>query len=307
MLVHKQLTFYGSLMKRFFNREKMEKSRKKIENNRLLEIRLMNEASIEAAYQWRSSPTNNDAARERKKQLIRNHRYFGLVPCKAGNIEFVMFSAHDDVVAWEYLWEGDDGYEPDTVQLWIDWCKEEGDVLDIGGYSGLMSILAARANKNNKVYLFEPLERQIERASINVKLNGVAARVELHSMAVSDTNGETEINLYRESDFLSTGSSLDAKEGFEIISTKTIPRVCLDSYLPNCKPVAIKVDVEGHELAALKGMKNIITDNRPNMIIEVWEQNRSAVFDLMSSLSYKLDRVEARDRRVNNYIATPEY
>ena len=106
-----------------------------------------------------------------------------------------------------------------------------------------------------RIHLFEPLERILERASINVKLNGLGQKIQRHGVAASNRDGTAEINLYRNEDFLGTGSSIDAKRENAEFGTKQIRTVSVDSYLPDVRPVAIKIDVEGHELACLHGLE----------------------------------------------------
>lgn len=178
-------------------------------------------------------------------------------------------------------------------------------MLDIGAYTGLMSILAARAHPGNRVHLFEPLERIIERANVNVKLNGFGQRIERHPVAASDTNGTAEITLYRGENALGTGSGIGVKANKTAVATKAIPTVRIDDYLPDITPTTIKLDVEGHELAALSGMEQTIARHRPNMLIESWDHSRSDVLGIMQRHGYDMQRTEPEDRPVNNYIATP--
>ncbi len=276
-----------------------------LENQRLKQIEARN------AEAWKQIEAYREEARQKTishKELllrIRDAPYFGLVPCRAGNLDFVMFHAHDDVVAREYLWRGEDGYEPQTVRTWVEWCRTPGVVLDIGGYSGLMSILAARANPGNDVHLFEPIDRTIERANVNVKVNGLGQRITLHHFAASDVEGEATIHLYRDENFLGTGNSIDIKENVPVIDKKTIRTVALDQYMPDLRPSVVKIDVEGHELATLNGMISMLRQSRPNMIIEVWSKTRAEVLGLLADLGYEYQRVEKVPRNVENYIATP--
>mmetsp|Transcript_23218 Transcript_23218/g.39874 ORF Transcript_23218/g.39874 Transcript_23218/m.39874 type:complete len:171 (-) Transcript_23218:38-550(-) len=168
-----------------------------------------------------------------------------------------------------------------------------------------MSILAAHAHSDNQVHLFEPLERIIERANVNVKLNGMGRRIARHPVAASDNNGSSEISLYRGEDALGTGSGIGVKSDKTVVGTKNIATVRIDDYLPTVNAQAVKVDVEGHELAALNGMENTIARCRPNMLVESWEDDRTAVLKLMAQHGYDMLRTEPEDRRVNNYIATP--
>lgn len=230
----------------------------------------------------------------------------GIVPIRAAGLDVVMFHAHDDVVVWEYLWLGEDGYEPAMVRQWVDWCRTcPGQILDIGAYSGLMSILAAEAHPDNAVHLFEPLDRILERANINVKLNGLKTRVARHGVALSDTDGTAEILLYRGADFLGTGSAIDRKPDLAPKGRKTIQTAALDTYMPHARPSVVKIDVEGHELACLKGMAGAIRRGRPRILIEVWHGTRSEVLTLLDGMGYDLTRVEPADRGVNNYLAIP--
>jgi len=136
-----------------------------------------------------------------------------------------------------------------------------------------------------------------------MKLNGVASRTRLHSVAVSDIDGVLEMNLFRNEDFLSTGSSLSLKPGMDVHHTKQVRTVSLDSFLPNANPIAVKIDVEGHELNVLRGMTNMLERSKPRLLIEVWQDTRMDVLILLESLGYNLTRVEPRDREVNNFFA----
>lgn len=275
-------------------------------NERIKQINERNAAVAEAARQFREDLKAGRASLADLPRLKQQYPSFGIFPCKAAGIEFVMFHAHDDLVVWDYIWLGEDGYERDLVNTWVDWCRKPGEVLDIGAYSGLMSILAARSHPENRVHLFEPLDRIIERANVNIKINGLGRRVTRHAVAASDRAEEVEIHLYRNENFLGTGSSIDAKGGKEVVATRMIRTVAVDDYLSGLSPRAVKIDVEGHELSVLNGMQQTIARARPHMIIEIWEKNREEVFRFLRNQGYELERAELQDRAVNNFIARPQ-
>lgn len=274
-------------------------------NTRSKDIEALNQAAFAATQEFRERLAAGKASRSDMPVLKQKYPAFGVFPIKAAGIDFVMFHAHDDLVVWEYLWFGEDGYESNLVRTWASWCRKPGLVLDIGGYSGLMSILAARAHPKNQVHLFEPLERVIERANINIKLNGISPRVTRHAVAASDCDGEATINLYRDEDFLGTGSSLTEKAGKTVTVTKRIRTVRIDTYLPDIAPSVVKIDVEGHELATLDGMDATLRRARPHILIEVWENTREDVLRRLHDMGYSLTRSEGRDLPVNNFLAEP--
>lgn len=275
------------------------------ENARIKTIDVTNAGSLARIAQFREAYRIGKVSYADFSVLKQKFPFLGLVPCRAADLDFVMFHAHDDVVAWHYLWFGADGYEADIVRRWVEWCREPGIVMDIGGYSGLMSVLAALAHRENKIHLFEPIDRTIERANVNVKINGLVGRVTLHHRAASDRAGEQTINLYRDENFLGTGNSIHEKAGLKIIDRKIINSVVLDDYLPDIRPRNVKIDVEGHELACLRGMWRIIEAARPRMVIEVWEHDREEVLAMLRDIGYRMSRVEGREWPVNNYFAEP--
>lgn len=243
----------------------------------------------------------------RREFSVLKHRYpfFGYVPCRAGNTEFAMFQANDDLVAWEYLWFGPDSYETKIVSDWIQWSRTKNTVLDIGSYTGLMSILAAKVNRNTVVHAFEPMERTAERAKINFKSNVVAGRVTLHTKAASDTNSLSNINMYRDDNFLGTGNSINQKTGIKTVEIKQITCVKIDDYLPDLRPTIVKIDVEGHELACLNGMIETIKRTKPKILIEVWEDTRDEVLKILTDLGYVCEPYDKKPIRVMNFRCIP--
>ena len=240
---------------------------------------------------------------------MRGAPYVGFVPCTAVGHDFLMFSADDDVIARRYLWHGPDAYERPIVTDWVQWVSNAAVVYDIGAYTGLMSVLAAVCNPTARVEAFEPLERTVERAHINMVANSVSDRVSLHAAAASDTNGSAEINLRRGAAFLGTGGSLyDKSRDYPTITvteTKTIRTVRLDDYLPDGRPDVVKIDVEGHELATLRGMAASIARARPVMVVEVWPHTSAEVLDLLRNWSYQTVPYE-QSSDVVNYRCLPD-
>ncbi len=272
-------------------------------NARLAQITQTNRETNQRIARFRTDFAAGTARIADFAQLKQQFPYFGLVPCRAAGLDFVMFHANDDVIAWYCHWLGADAYEPDMVQTWAKWCQTPGTVLDIGGYSGMMSLVAALSNPANVVHLFEPMDRTVERANVNVKLNGLARQITLHHYAASDRTGDQVINLYRDQNFLGTGNSIHGKDNKKVVDRKIIQSVTIDSYLPDIAPTVVKVDVEGHELACLQGMRQTLERSHPRMLVEVWAHSRAAVLALLADLGYTLTRVEPKDLPVNNYYA----
>lgn len=268
------------------------------------QLNCINQQTLSRINEFRKEKLNfKDRIREHS---ILKHKfpYFGYVSCRSGLIDFLLFHANDDVVAWDYLWFGDDAYEKEIISVWLEWCREPSLVYDVGAYTGVMSVLAALSNSETNIHLFEPIDRTVERAKINIRSNGIGKQVKLHNKAVSDRGGSEKINLYRNEDFLGTGNSIYNKD-IEVVDEKTIQCVMLDEHLPELSPTIVKIDVEGHELACLIGMKNTLRRSKPKMIIEVWEHTRNEVLGFLNELGYQCVPFEKTESRVMNFKCTP--
>lgn len=240
------------------------------------------------------------------QKLKHEFPYMGQVECSAGDLDFLLFHCNDDVVAWEYFWRGRDAYEPEIIATWIEWARQSNAVLDIGAYTGLMSILAMLANPKCHVHALEPVERTVERMKINFRINHLADRVTVHPRAAAAETGFEMLNYYRDEDFLGTGNSINEK-GHKVMSRRLIQTVNVDQHLGSKHRFdLIKIDVEGYELEALKGLTRILRRDRPRLVVEVWKKTSAQVLKLLENLSYDCRRVEADLRPVNNYLCEPK-
>ncbi|MDX2274419.1 MAG: FkbM family methyltransferase [Hyphomonadaceae bacterium] len=281
-----------------------QKARGPQENAALTALENVNRRTLARIEQFRADYAEGRATGEHFSKLKHEFPFYGFVPCRSGDTDFVLFQANDDVVAWEYCWFGADHYEKRILATWQKWCRDADLVYDIGAYTGLMSILAALVQPKATVHLFEPIDRTVERAKINVRANRVGKRVKLHNVAASDEATTASINLYRDEDFLGTGNSIYDK-GKQVIGAKMIQCVRVDDYLKGLSPQVVKVDVEGHELACLNGMRETIERARPRMIVEVWEHTRSEVLALLQGMGYTCTPYEKAEIRVMNFRCEP--
>ena len=111
-------------------------------------------------------------------------------------------------------------------------------IYDIGGFNGMYGLLAAKANPHADIVVFEPDAVNASHIERNIKANGLA-NCRLIRAAVGDTNG-----VIRFSQGGTTGEHISSA-GVEV------PVNTLDSLPP---ADLIKMDIEGAELRALKGL-----------------------------------------------------
>jgi FkbM family methyltransferase len=155
----------------------------------------------------------------------------------------------------------DKGYERESLAAWAAMIKPGRVALDIGAYTGLFSIIAAM--KGAHAVAFEPMPANRWRLSVNIALN--KAKVVIHDCAVSDDNGITELH-YNPRVPLTTGASLEAGDKLHHDSIR-VTKVSIDS-LAFKNIACMKIDVERHEPAVLRGAMKTIKRDRPALLIE---------------------------------------
>lgn len=171
----------------------------------------------------------------------------------------------------------DNGYEVESLVLWAKMIKPGALVLDVGAYTGIFSIIAAK--RGAKVIAFEPMPANHWRLGVNVKRNKV--RVEALSVAASNHSGSVTLH-YNPNVPLTTGASLEpgiAKHSDGIV-VKCITIDSLD--LENV--AAIKIDVERHEPCVIRGAMQTIERDRPTLLVETLDGDmRAVVLNLLPS------------------------
>lgn len=152
--------------------------------------------------------------------------------------------------------------------------------LDVGANIGLYSLIAATRRLAGKVIAFEPDARSLAALHANLMINGVRDSVEVRPIALSDHDG-----VVRFSPDPGTSSCRSRVSGDGTVS---VPCAMLDTQLPTAgKRLFFKVDIEGHELAALAGMRHVLERNRCFLQIESFAANALALDELMRQLGYR--------------------
>lgn len=154
-----------------------------------------------------------------------------------------------------------------SIQSTINHYIAPGDVFyDIGANNGFFTLFACqRVGTDGSVFSFEPFPENAKSIQ-NVIRDNHLTNCHLEECAVADFVGET--NLYFDGS-LATPSI--THQAMEMSTSILVPTITLDEYLlSHPKPSLIKLDVEGAEVAVLKGARSLIaSESPPTWIIEV--------------------------------------
>ncbi|MFT3912051.1 MAG: FkbM family methyltransferase [Ferruginibacter sp.] len=174
--------------------------------------------------------------------------------------------------------------------------KEGDTVIELGAHIGYISLYFSKlAGTAGKLYVFEPGANNLPYTRANIN-NSKIKNIELIEKAVSDENGTATFYLEN-----ITGQSNSLVKDYRVtkkIQSKTftelqknaveVETIRLDDFVKqrNIKKVDfVKIDIEGAEYMAIKGMQNILDELKPTMMIEVTE-NHEALFNLLKGKGY---------------------
>jgi len=166
-------------------------------------------------------------------------------------------------------------YEPYITQLIEKFVRKGDTVFDIGANIGIHTLTLSKAvGDGGSVIAFEPVKYLLKELSLNLHLNSTR-NVKIVNVACGEIDKIAEMNVIKEGHFDSGNSSLVENENIISLNLNKINKVkvqviALDNfvYRHGLSIDFIKMDIEGYELFALKGMREIIKEQKPKMIIE---------------------------------------
>lgn len=160
--------------------------------------------------------------------------------------------------------------------------------VDIGANQGEFTLFAASKLKRGRVIAFEPVSKQYSSLRKNIELNGFL-NVETYQFGLSDKEGTfpvytsiSENNHHGKNEGLSSLYKSEVQDTFEEEIQLKIFDIYFKEQLERID--FIKIDIEGAELYALKGMESHIQKYKPVILIEMGEE-------AFNSAGYSIDDV----------------
>ena len=166
-------------------------------------------------------------------------------------------------------------------------------VLDVGGSFGIFSLFMAHfTGPEGRVHTFEPGRFSHALLRRNAGLNPQLSQLTIHNIAAAAEPGELVLSHLGDSP---VNFSISEVEGAE---TETVRAERVDAIVPRDewdRVGFIKIDVEGFELEALKGMRAILEAAHPVIMFEVSHPalqrqgiTAQTVYDWLADLGYRL-------------------
>lgn len=190
-------------------------------------------------------------------------------------------------------------YEPQTSKKIQQYSKPDSIFLDVGANLGIFSLEVAKLF-GNQVVSFEPNPKIAKLLQSSIEENKLVDNIHVHNVAVSDENTTA---VFVEHPSNKGGSALEVNKDLQTGERYKVNVVALDEYSvfqeflenSNAQIGLIKMDIEGAEERALKGMAKMLSIHKPIIIMElldsqlkIFGSSKSSVICYLKSLDYYL-------------------
>lgn len=178
-------------------------------------------------------------------------------------------------------WYQENLWEPPVQIVLRDLCKPGDIVFDVGAnFAGLTTVMSRMVGPRGVVCAFEASPRIIDKTQRNLVLSG-CNNVQLFHNAVYSTSHET-VKIYLGS-HLNDSIYSENGEG----SAYKVKTIALDDFIDQIKliPNLLKMDIEGAEFDAIKGLEKTLISAKPHLILEA-QRDDTRCLDFLRNLGY---------------------
>ena len=182
------------------------------------------------------------------------------------------------------------------MRVWVRAAREAHVIFDVGANTGLYALVAKAVAPQATVVAFEPVARVRAKLQENVDLNRFD--LEIVPAGMSDRDGvAVMLDSDEEHEISATLDAAGAVQSGRVLREVSVPVARLDTLISAGMlppPDLLKIDVEGHEGAVLRGMADHLEASRPALLIEVVTSDAADRVDRLirpfGYLTYRLDQ-----------------
>ena len=185
-------------------------------------------------------------------------------------------------------------YEPEQINFFINEINSKNDFsifIDIGACIGFYSLSIAKLCSDiPKVIIFEPNFDNFSCLKKNIELNkDIHKKTQLYNTGLSNRNDKIKLFTLKSND--GAGGSIPEYEGQydnkkDAVSFDIDIKVGDEILRYKDEKIALKIDVERHEVNVLKGTKDLLTNNKCLIQIEIFDEYLNDVSKIMEDYKY---------------------
>ncbi len=181
------------------------------------------------------------------------------------------------------------------AQLLVRQVIKAGDtILDVGANRGMFALCASHAaGPSGRVICFEPNPAVAQQIALSVQRNGIA-NIDIRGYGLSDADETLSLSIPQ----INSGEASFAVDDYAGSAHVAAQVKIGDEVVAGLHPILIKIDVEGFEERALRGLRRSIAQAKPLIITEIIEakllaagSSRAGIESLLKDLGYEGRRI----------------
>ncbi len=202
---------------------------------------------------------------------------------------------HGYMIENELFWNGFNGWEKVSMELWSRLCRNSMVIVDIGANTGVYALAASAVNPEALVIAVEPVRRIFEKLEDNASLNGGRVKT-VHAAATSHSGVSVLFDLPEREHVLSVSLNPQWNSDNKELRPVKVPAITVTDLLAQfgaAKVDLLKIDVETHEAEVLRGFLEILRRDKPSMLIEILNDEVAAqVGAVLNGLGYEYFNID---------------
>jgi FkbM family methyltransferase len=204
---------------------------------------------------------------------------------------------------WLHPFESKKEIKTSNIRFYQKLAKPGAMIIDIGAHTGDTTVpMALAVGKDGLVLALEPNKYVFKILKKNAELNSDKTRIVPVCFAATSADGDFTFN-YSDASFCNGGflSQIENQHhghNYTLnVTGKNLQAYLLSNHKEDLKKLdLLKVDAEGYDKEILKTIPQILTDYKPNLMIECYkrlnETERFELFDLVHGFGYHLFLLE---------------
>jgi FkbM family methyltransferase len=192
-------------------------------------------------------------------------------------------------------------YESDVVHALAHLIQPGWTVVDVGAHLGFFTLLLAHlAGESGRVFAFEAHPDNARWLRQNITLNEVNARVCVENLALSD-GSQAVVRLHAPRFYTSAWSMVRTNPGGRFLEIRA---ASADQYFAQGPRVDfVKMDIEGGEHLALLGMRELLHNHQPVLMVELHGEEGERAARLLAESRYTLTDMSDRPAHAPTFLS----
>ncbi len=194
-------------------------------------------------------------------------------------------------------------YEPELQNAAHKFVQPGMVIYDVGANIGYISLILARlSGVSGHIFSFEALPNNVQRLQNNIALNQMESIIRVIPKAVIDACRPVNFLAHSSSSMGKAHGSAGREEHYE--GEIKVAGLALDDFVfseGNPAPALIKMDIEGGEILAVKGMQRLLKEKHPLLFVELHgEEAAQAMWLALSHAGYEILKMEKGYERIRS-------